>query len=318
MVYDTFPLISVIIPIYKVEDYVRPCVRSVLNQSYTNLEVILVDDGSPDNCGAICDEFAALDERVVVMHKPNGGLSDARNAGLDIAQGELVAFLDGDDLAHRDWLLTLYQSLKEHNAEVAFCDYQIVRENDFDVNKESQASRTELLEGLAMLYTLYEPNWVPKNIVVWNKLYKREIFENLRFPVGKVHEDEFIYLSLYAEPRRIVYTDFVGIGYMIRSNSITRSRYSIDKWYCHKEYGLERKEYFIKHGMIDLLRQHRSQENKLFAEFLIVGRIRPAYKEFLSVRFFEIWKDSSVSIKTKLAVSKAMLLLGLGLRKFNE
>lgn len=289
----------------------RPCVDSILAQSYTNLEIILVNDGSPDKCGEICNEYARQDPRIKVIHKSNGGLSDARNAGLDIAKGEYIAFLDGDDLAHRDWLLTLYQCLKEHNAAIAFCNYQTVEGNHFDTTKEIQATKTECLDGLSMLYNLYNPRWIPKNIVVWNKLYKSEIFSQLRFRVGKVNEDEYIFVPLYAEPRRIVYTDFVGVGYVSRKESIMGNRYTVDKWNCLKEYGQEREAYFKENGMYDLLAQHRSKENKMMAKFLISGRLRVAYREWLSKRLTAFLSDTSVRLRVKKELIKTLILASL-------
>lgn len=115
------PLITVIIPCYKVEQYLPKCINSVLTQTYTNLEIILVDDGSPDNCGNICDNYAQKDSRIKVIHKTNGGLSDARNKGIDIAHGEYITFIDSDDYVSNDYIEVLYNLLKENNAQMSIC-----------------------------------------------------------------------------------------------------------------------------------------------------------------------------------------------------
>ena len=119
------PLISVIVPIYKVEKYLNKCVKSIINQTYKNLEIILVDDGSPDNCGKICDKLAERDDRIRIIHKKNGGLSSARNAGIEIANGEYIGFVDSDDYIDNDMFETLYNNIKDNNADLSIIGYQI-------------------------------------------------------------------------------------------------------------------------------------------------------------------------------------------------
>ncbi len=223
----SLPLISVIIPIYKVEDYLRECVDSVLNQTYQNLEVILVDDGSPDRCGVICDEYAAKDTRITVIHKENGGLSDARNAGLDIAKGEYISFVDSDDFVHPQFIETLYTALTENNADVSFCDFLRFRDGEkIVINPTTDDKKTVVLSSEEMVNTLYNSDWVPKNIVVWNKLYKRTIFTSLRFPKGLNHEDEYIFLDVYTNIKKVVFVDSALLFYRTRDESIMGNKYS--------------------------------------------------------------------------------------------
>ena len=182
------PLISVIIPIYKVEKYIKECVNSVLRQTYQNLEVILVDDGSPDSCPMICDEFAKIDNRVVVLHKTNGGLSSARNAGIDIAKGDYLSFIDGDDFISDVFIEKLFLSSIKYGCDIVACSYLKLYEDGktapFDYKYDGRLySKNELHLG-----TFYKEILT----VAWNKLYKKHIFENLRYPVGKLHEDEFL------------------------------------------------------------------------------------------------------------------------------
>ena len=122
-------LITIVVPVYKVEKYIDRCVTSILNQTYKNLQIILVDDGSPDNCGKICDEYAKKDNRIEVIHKENGGLSDARNAGINIAKGKYIAFVDSDDYVSNDYIEYMYKILKKENAKISICELQIVWKN---------------------------------------------------------------------------------------------------------------------------------------------------------------------------------------------
>ena len=178
------PLISVIIPIYKVELYLRHCLNSVLGQSYRNLEIILVDDGSPDNCGEICDEYAAKDSRVKVIHKPNGGVSDARNAGLAIASGDYVGFVDSDDWIAPDMYEYLYRGMVDYDADVTLCEYyECWPKKRFATNRDG----VRLFEGREVMDALLQ---LKIGNYAWNKLYKRSLWsEDIRYPVGKNYED---------------------------------------------------------------------------------------------------------------------------------
>ena len=165
-------LISVIVPVYNVEKYLDKCIQSIVDQTYTNLEIILVDDGSPDNSGAICDEWAEKDNRIKVIHKANGGLSDARNAGLDIATGEYIAFVDSDDYIELDFYDKLYNVIKATNCDISICNLRKVYENNnvsvnnCDTFEITEYSTTEAMSAL-----------IDDKIrqVVWNKLYKADI-----------------------------------------------------------------------------------------------------------------------------------------------
>lgn len=181
------PLISVIVPVYKVERYLPKCVESILNQTYRNLEVILVDDGSPDGCGAICDGFAEQDSRVRVIHKKNGGLSDARNAGLEIAQGEFIAFADSDDWLEPEAYEALLGLSQKYNAKM-------VCGGRFDED-DAQGTCTvglcpekeEFVEGKELVRRIFR--WDHLDSAAWDKLYARELFQEIRYPVGRIVED---------------------------------------------------------------------------------------------------------------------------------
>ncbi|MBV5315067.1 MAG: glycosyltransferase [Prolixibacteraceae bacterium] len=219
-------LISVIVPIYKVEPYLKRCVDSILSQTYQNLEIILVDDGSPDNCGQICDDLAKTDSRIKVIHKPNGGLSDARNAGLEIAKGELIGFVDSDDFIHPDMYKDLLDQIKKNNADIAQCSFiRVTGDEKIPSNEPENLRIVSNLEALEYIYTPYCVDF----IVAWNKLYKKELFKDLRFPKSKIHEDEFTTYKLFYRSKKIALIDRKYYYYFQSPNSIIRSSFSVKK-----------------------------------------------------------------------------------------
>lgn len=182
------PLISIIVPIYKVEPYLRQCINSIVNQTYTNMEIILVDDGSPDDCPQICDEYAAKDKRIVVIHKKNGGLSDARNAGLDICKGEYIYFLDSDDYIGNNTISVLYQQLeKNKQCAIAIGYFTALIGDKKEVYCESWLFDTpRLIEPTDFASRMLTEK---SNHAATAKLYKKEIFQKIRFQQNKKNED---------------------------------------------------------------------------------------------------------------------------------
>lgn len=217
-------LISVIIPIYKVEKYIRKCINSIINQTYKNLEIILVDDGSPDKCGIICDEYKKIDNRIKVIHKKNGGLSDARNAGLDICKGQFVCFIDSDDYVLENYIEHLYTTLKENNANISCCNFEYVYENK-NVGKirddKEKIYNFDTINALKEL--LYQ-----KNIdnSMWAKLYDIHLFDNIRFPYGKIYEDFAIFYKLLLKTNKLVYSNQKKYLYLQREESILSTLFS--------------------------------------------------------------------------------------------
>lgn len=242
-------LISVIVPIYNVANYLRKCIESIRNQSYQNLEIILVDDGSPDNCGEICEEYAKLDDRIKVIHKTNGGLSDARNYGIEAATGEYFLFVDSDDYIHIDMIRILYEVLKEKNAQVAVCSYQNVQENEVTAYNENYRGVLQplLMTEKQMFDSHYYLEKRVEFIVAWNKLYHRSLFEYVRYPKGKVHEDEFTTYKLLYQAQKIVYIEAPLYFYVQRENSIMGQKIS-EKRLLILEALLERMEFFKEKG----------------------------------------------------------------------
>lgn len=209
------PLISIIVPVYKVELYLRRCLDSVVNQTYKNLEIILVDDGSPDNCPQICDEYAMKDNRIIVIHKENGGLSDARNAGLDICKGDFISFIDSDDWVEDDYISTLYELFSD-DIDIAVGNFQQFSKDNRFFSPEKQAegvfSSNKILDEILSHKTPYK--------LAWGKLFRKKLFKTIRFPLGKIHEDEFTGYKPYCFSKYIACTDKVLYHYLRRSDSI--------------------------------------------------------------------------------------------------
>ena len=211
-------LISVIIPVYNVEEYLCRCVDSVLDQTYRNTEILLVDDGSPDNCPAICDEYARQDARVRVLHQENKGLSGARNAGIDVAKGQWLAFVDSDDYLAPDFLERLLEACERTGSDLSVCRWEYVRGEKIP---EHGTGETRVYTGREMLANLYLPDGA-YFVVAWNKLYRRELFEEIRYPLGRIHEDEATTYRIYDKVRKAAYVDRSLYGYFVTPVSITR------------------------------------------------------------------------------------------------
>lgn len=217
---NSSPLVSVVVPVYKVEQYLHKCVESILRQTYRNLEIILIDDGSPDSCPDICDNYADKDSRVRVIHKENGGLSDARNAGLKIATGEWVSFVDSDDWVEPDFIATLLEVAQKNSADISVCAYTKVYD-DKPGQKMAIGEQQKVMTSIEAMRDLLTYKKYG-GVMTWNKLYKLSIFRdhNIEFPKGKIHEDNFTTYKTYYYANRIAYTDKPLLYYLQRSDSI--------------------------------------------------------------------------------------------------
>ena len=195
--------VSIIVPVYQVEKYIRQCVDSILAQTFTDFELILVDDGSKDGSGQICDEYAAMDRRVKVIHKENGGLSDARNRGMDQAAGNYFMFIDSDDYIAPTMLECLYKNILIEDADLAICNFLYFFENDRKKDF-STSMKSEVLCAKEIFYNRKNERCYGIWTVAWNKLYKKETFGEVRFRFGKYHEDEFWANDIYQLDIKIV------------------------------------------------------------------------------------------------------------------
>lgn len=217
-------LISVIVPIYNVEKYLDRCVDSIINQTYKNLEIILVDDGSPDNCPKMCDDYAKKDSRIKVVHKENGGLSDARNAGMKVATGEYVAFIDSDDYISLDFYETLLETIVDNDSDIVECGVVKFYENEkFD--EYSDDLKVTNYETVDALDGLISEN--PFKQHVWNKLYKSSVALDIPYAVGKLNEDEFWTYQVFGKAKKVTRINKTMYYYFQRNGSIMGNGYNI-------------------------------------------------------------------------------------------
>lgn len=222
------PLISIVIPVYKTEEYLEKCVASVLNSKYENIEIILVDDGSPDGCPEICDKLSEKYEKIRVIHKANGGLSSARNAGLDIACGKYITFIDSDDLITQDMISEMYSIAVKENCRIVKLG-MLLTENEDDANGDySEKKEYTVVNAEMALSRIYSDP--PSIVTICGKLYDISLFDDLRFPEGIINEDEYLTPRLFNACDKIALCDTVGYIYMQRpGDSIMRGAFSPKK-----------------------------------------------------------------------------------------
>lgn len=219
--------VSVIIPVYKVEKYLNQCVESVVNQTYKNLEIILVDDGSPDNCPKMCDEWAKKDDRIKVIHKSNGGLSDARNYGIEQSSGEFLCLIDSDDSINPQMIEILLKSLTETSADISMCSWKKVQDINNPQNKiyDINHLKIQTFENDEVFDLLFNKK-VPLIMAAWAKLYRRELFNTIRYPLGKLHEDEAVIHELLFKCDKLSYVNYQMYNNTQRGDSITATSFS--------------------------------------------------------------------------------------------
>ncbi len=248
--------ISVICPIYNVEKYLSRCIDSVLGQTFTNFELILVDDGSSDGCPTICDEYAKKDHRISVIHQKNGGSSSARNAGLNLAGGGYIVFIDSDDYIHPEYLKNLFLAITESKSDMAYCLFKRV----YEETESNFAVMPCVYKNKTMCDLLQEWHYVEIN-VVWNKIYKRSLFENprLRFPNGIINEDEYLKPDLFEKIKSVSFVPQELYFYQQRKNSIQREGFTPKR--LNKILAIQRNiQYFQKHN----LKQELQEEYEYF------------------------------------------------------
>lgn len=217
-------LISVIIPVYNVEKYLDKCVLSVINQTYTNLEIILIDDGSSDSSGKLCDKWSKSDKRIKVYHKKNGGLSDARNYGIKKSNGEYLVFIDSDDFVDIKYVEYLKNLIIKYSTDMSIASYKILSKKTRDIGlgyKECLLSQNETLRRLI--------NEEGFTVSTCAKMYKRNLFKNIHFPVGKLYEDNATVHKLIMKCDKVAYGNKSYYFYCLRNNSITRSEFNMKK-----------------------------------------------------------------------------------------
>ena len=273
-------MISVVIPIYKAEKYLEKCIDSVLAQSYSALEVILVDDGSPDGCPQICDSYEKKDGRIKVIHKENGGLSSARNVGIEYATGDWIAFIDSDDYIDRNMFQGMLHAATESNADLVLCNYYYIKESGEVIPKQSPL-KNEVLSARQAMEKLQEaaPHYY---ITACNKLYKKGLFDHIRFPIGKVHEDQFVVHRLFHECHIIRTLDAYYYYYVQTDHSIMRSETSASNL-DDVEAILDRVTFFRENGYVEMIpgalsyayqRYHHIKTNAFFHDIPSKRRLK--------------------------------------------
>jgi glycosyltransferase involved in cell wall biosynthesis len=218
--------ISIIIPVYNVEQYLEQCICSVLGQSYSNLEILLIDDGSTDHSPEICDRYEKKDSRITVIHQKNGGLSAARNRGLDQARGDLIYFLDSDDRIPGQAIQILYENMRKTGADISIGGINHVKEGE-NLTESDYRGQVSCFSSREALEHIYVNSYQESMVVAWGKLYRKRLWEHLRFPEGRYHEDEYVAHYLLGSARQVVYTDEKLYDYLMRTSSITGKRYDL-------------------------------------------------------------------------------------------
>ena len=208
-------LISVIVPVYNVEKYLEECVNSIINQTYKNLEIILVDDGSKDNSSKMCDELAKKDSRIKVIHKENGGISDVRNVGIENSRGKYIQFIDSDDFMEDNMIETLYKDILENEADVSMCSYYLFKDG---VKTTDATYKKEIYNKEQILKEILLDERVRSYL--WNKLFKKSLFSGIYFPKGKVFEDIYVIPFIFEKSNKVVFNNIPLYYYRQREGSI--------------------------------------------------------------------------------------------------
>lgn len=300
------PTISIIVPVYNVEKYLDRCIQSILNQTFKDFELILVDDGSTDNSGFICEKYKEMDNRIVVIHKENGGLSSARNTGLDIAIGKYIGFVDSDDYINENMYEILYNEAIKNNSDVVVSDFEKVCENKEHINYKLDKYEIENYNNIEALNQLFESKNVIF-IVAWNKLYKRQIFNNLRYEEGKIYEDEFIIHKILYESKITTFIDLKLYYYVQRENSITQSKFSV-KNLMAIEAMEDRIQFFKKMKKIDLMQKSEvlyigvffRSYNKAKENLSEYKKEFKKYKKYFNRNIFNFLENPLFSYKAKI------------------
>jgi len=306
------PKISIIIPVYNAEKYIGKCLDGVLLQTFTDFECILVDDGSPDNCGKICDEYVRKDERVKVIHKKNAGASSARNSGLDIVQGEWICFIDSDDWVENNYLELMYNNAINNNCELSICGMQSIDENGNIAVKSKQFPTILFFDkNSAKKRALISNNYFKLNVCC--KLIKRKHVHNTRFDTDiKFYEDALFWFEIIDKIDKVVYDSTVCYNYYSNSDSVTRQSGLTDAAQTafiaiDKMISME-KNYKVKNKIITnkilfallLCAQHIRRNDCISSEFNFLRNIFSQYKKI-------IISDFSMSFYKKIKI--ALLLL---------
>ena len=268
-------LVSIVIPVYNVEKYIEKCLLSVINQTYKNLEIIIVNDGTKDNSLKICERIKQMDERVKIINQKNGGLSCARNTGIDNANGEYICFVDSDDFLENDFVEVLLNFAKEKNVDICACDFWYIDENDkkwtLKEKNDKMYSNIEAIKDILLDYQKTE-------VMTWNKIYKLDIFKkyNIRFPVGKLHEDNYTTYKLYYYSNGVYLVNKKLYYYLQRNDSIMGKKFNVKRLDALDS--VYEKKKFFKSENVDLKEEITFNEISTLIN-LLNNMIKDSFKE---------------------------------------
>jgi len=263
------PLISVIVPVYDMEKYLDECVVSILGQTYSNFELVLVDDGSKDSSGAMIDAWGKKDDRVIAIHKPNGGISSARNRGIDIAKGEYLVFVDSDDYVAPEYLEVLLQTAKDANADMAMCGMYALFQDEC-CRASSMPMETQIFTSQKYMERFYINTGFFS--VVWNKIYKKKLFDTVRFSEGRINEDTIITPQLVAQTNKVAYIAEPLYFYRQRKGSIMH--------FEKKEQGILN----LLHIYEELIQQHEQKKEEHLCRLAQKVYLNKSFEQFSNIR----------------------------------
>ena len=238
--------IDVIVPVYNNEDYIENCIKSIQAQTFNDFRLVIIDDGSTDKTGKICDSLSSEDERIEVIHQKNGGISVARNAGIASLISPYFCFVDSDDMIHTDYLSSMYQLMQERKADLVICSFHIFKDGEIaiDLSETKESAQIEVYTD-TLQYTEKFVGDSMKLVSPTNKLYKTELFDGLSYPEGKVYEDDYVYYRILDRSKCTVFIDAKLYEYRMQDNSITHEKYNL-KMLNHIEAKSQQIKYFYK------------------------------------------------------------------------
>ena len=308
-------LVSIIIPIYNVEKYLKRCLDSAVNQTHKNVEILLINDGSTDDSGAICDEYAKKDKRVKVIHKKNEGVAIARNVGLDNAKGEYITFIDSDDCVSSDYVSYLLSILLSNQSTIACCNFEYIYigETDQYVIKENDKELLTIYNNKEALEDLLYQKDIDTS--PWGKLYKREVFANIRFPNGKIYEDFGTIYKTIMNSEKIIYSNQKKYFYLVHNSSIT------GKEFTSKDFDMIELSRILEKDIMNKYPEMSSAVNSriINMDFYFIRRMdKNQYKmqyddivKDIKRRRFELLKDKKIKLKTRLGIYISYINMGL-------
>ena len=297
-------LISVIVPVYNVDKYLPKCIDSIINQTYKNLEIILIDDGSTDSSPKICDEYMNKDSRIIVIHKDNGGLSSARNKGIEVAKGNLICFIDSDDYLELNMLEELKNNMDKYDSDIACCNFYDIK-NEVSSLRIKKDTNIEFVSSEKEKFINIQNEYSPLTYYAWNKLYKKEIFNNIRFPEGRLYEYTYILCDIFDKANRISFTLKPLYNYVYRSSSLGNS---FNLKHFDKMGSFDKKiEFFNKKKYYDLLDNENSGKACAIIRNLSKMKFNKIKNKEVYKKYYKELKETTKEIKWEKSNKKIKL-----------